>query len=116
MVEVVPARGAGAEAGEEEGDEAAKVGLLSHVLAGEVVLAVEAPGGRARPGLAQQRPLVLALQGIAGGEAQAVAGGEEESRGLAAAEQAPEPLARRLLAQDRLDGPAGLLALDARGQ
>src|SRR5215210_4791589 len=80
--EVVPARSAGAEAGEAESDQTVYVGLLSHVLGRKVVLAVDAAGLRAGPVLANQGALPFSLLGIAGGEAQAMAGGEEERRRL----------------------------------
>ena len=106
--EIVPARRAGAETGEAEGDEAVHVSLRSQVLGREVVLAVDAGGTRAGPVLADQSPLPASLIGIAGGEAQAVAGGEEERRRLV--EQAAEPAAGRLLPEHGLDAPARLVA------
>ena len=84
--EVVQLRRAGAVAGEVEGDQAVQPGVGAEVVAGEVEVLGNLPLMllRARPVLAEQRPLVRQLPGIVGGEAHAVTGGEEQRRGVLA--------------------------------
>src|SRR6185436_9909358 len=100
---------AGAIAGEVEGDESAEAGVGGHVVAGKVMLlrqpplAVRLPRGGAGPIAAQERPLVAELAAIAVGERDAVAGGEEEARGLR--QDLGEAGLARLFSQDRLDVP-----------
>ena len=105
--EFVPARGAGAEAGKAEGDEAVHVGLAADVLGREVMIAVDTAGAGPRPVLADKSPLKVSLARVSGRKTQAVAGGEEERRSLV--EQAAEPAVGRLLPEHGLDLPAGLV-------
>jgi len=101
--ELVACRRASAVAREEHPDHPAEIGLGGQILAGEVVLACERVT-RPGPVLAEQRALALALAGVAGREAHAVAG-REQQRGRIA-KQLDEAIAGGRAAQVAVHGKA----------